>query len=237
VLYSSIVTPDNLKKGKAVGADHQISKPDLRLIVDIADRVLTDRIALNQLPSVVATTPTIADGNSVAVISTSSATIPDTVDKPTPASAVVAKSQPKSEQTVVVNNAGTREAGLPRSRPPRGINAQLWVTFYQELEGRTERLQRLTDAVQNSLPAVNEIQETARILHTIKSASAVVPLVAVRDITHEIESQLEPARSNPAAWPVQLLTKYCGWLRDILDETEGLDAVLEPSYARKAVLM
>jgi len=39
ILYSSILTPDNRKKGEAVGADAQITKPDLKEVVAIADRV------------------------------------------------------------------------------------------------------------------------------------------------------------------------------------------------------
>lgn len=37
VLYSSIATPDNQKKGAAVGADAQITKPELSRVVEIAD--------------------------------------------------------------------------------------------------------------------------------------------------------------------------------------------------------
>ncbi|HTN76094.1 MAG TPA: chemotaxis protein CheW, partial [Pirellulaceae bacterium] len=40
LLYSSIVTPDNHKKGVAVGADAQISKPELAKVVELADRLI-----------------------------------------------------------------------------------------------------------------------------------------------------------------------------------------------------
>lgn len=39
VLYSSILTPDNLKKGRAVGADAQVTKPELARLVELADEL------------------------------------------------------------------------------------------------------------------------------------------------------------------------------------------------------
>ena len=38
LLYSSIVSPDNHKKGRAVGADAQISKPDLAKVVELVTK-------------------------------------------------------------------------------------------------------------------------------------------------------------------------------------------------------
>ena len=38
VLYSSILTPSNRKKGEAVGADAQITKPELHRVVELADK-------------------------------------------------------------------------------------------------------------------------------------------------------------------------------------------------------
>ncbi len=45
VLYSSILTPDNLKKGKAVGADAQITKPELSKVVELADEYAAKRVS------------------------------------------------------------------------------------------------------------------------------------------------------------------------------------------------
>ena len=41
LLYSSIVTPDNQKKGEAVGADAQVSKPELGKVVQLADELIS----------------------------------------------------------------------------------------------------------------------------------------------------------------------------------------------------
>ncbi|MBL8762606.1 MAG: chemotaxis protein CheV [Phycisphaerae bacterium] len=43
VLFSSLITPDNLKKGRQVGADAQVSKPELAEMVRLVDRVVTGR--------------------------------------------------------------------------------------------------------------------------------------------------------------------------------------------------
>ena len=44
-LYSSILTPDNYKKGESVGADAQITKPELARIVELADEFTMGRSA------------------------------------------------------------------------------------------------------------------------------------------------------------------------------------------------
>lgn len=41
LLFSSILTPDNHKKGQAVGADAQITKPELGRVVELADELLS----------------------------------------------------------------------------------------------------------------------------------------------------------------------------------------------------
>src|SRR5262249_50446941 len=42
LLYSSILTPDNIKKGKSVRADAQITKPELHRVVEMADRLIEE---------------------------------------------------------------------------------------------------------------------------------------------------------------------------------------------------
>lgn len=41
LLYSSIITPENRQKGLAVGADAQVSKPELQEVVRLADELIT----------------------------------------------------------------------------------------------------------------------------------------------------------------------------------------------------
>lgn len=50
VLFSSLVSPDNLKKGQQVGADVQIPKPELQELVLLVDRVVSGRQARADTP-------------------------------------------------------------------------------------------------------------------------------------------------------------------------------------------
>jgi hypothetical protein len=43
VLYSSIASRDNEKKGQQVGATAQVSKPDYSTLINTLDRCLTDK--------------------------------------------------------------------------------------------------------------------------------------------------------------------------------------------------
>ena len=42
LLYSSIITPENRKKGNAVGADAQVAKPELSKVVQLADELISN---------------------------------------------------------------------------------------------------------------------------------------------------------------------------------------------------
>jgi two-component system chemotaxis response regulator CheV len=42
LLYSSIITPENRKKGAAVGADAQVAKPELAKVVQLADELISN---------------------------------------------------------------------------------------------------------------------------------------------------------------------------------------------------
>jgi two-component system chemotaxis response regulator CheV len=44
VLFSSLISDDNRKKGQQVGADVQVSKPELRETVMLVDKVVSGRI-------------------------------------------------------------------------------------------------------------------------------------------------------------------------------------------------
>ena len=45
LLFSSILTPDNHKKGAAVGADQQITKPEIQSVVEYADKLIESRLS------------------------------------------------------------------------------------------------------------------------------------------------------------------------------------------------
>ncbi|MBL8827598.1 MAG: chemotaxis protein CheW [Planctomycetaceae bacterium] len=48
LLYSSIVTPDNYKKGQSVKADAQVAKPDLSKVVELVDELIGKSWTANQ---------------------------------------------------------------------------------------------------------------------------------------------------------------------------------------------
>ena len=41
ILFSSLISQDNLKKGQQVGADMQVAKPELAEMVRLVDRAVT----------------------------------------------------------------------------------------------------------------------------------------------------------------------------------------------------
>ena len=56
LLYSSILTPDNAKKGKAVAADAQIAKPELHRVVEMADKLIFAAVEKKNASGVASTT-------------------------------------------------------------------------------------------------------------------------------------------------------------------------------------
>ena len=48
ILYSSIITAELRHKGESVGADHQISKPDMERIPEVAARLVANSPASNK---------------------------------------------------------------------------------------------------------------------------------------------------------------------------------------------
>lgn len=58
VLFSSLITDDNARKGKAVGADAQVSKPDSSGMLRIIEELLTQKN--DSTPSVATSTPPLA---------------------------------------------------------------------------------------------------------------------------------------------------------------------------------
>jgi two-component system chemotaxis response regulator CheV len=197
LLYSSIVTPDNRKKGEAVGADAQISKPELAKVVSIADNLITQAMARR-----------------------SGASQPQPISKaslqswlqPAPAPRV-----PAAEQAPTWEVEG--------DEAPSENNPRLWHTYRAELGDRSRHLHKLLTAAR-SLPIDADVaQQIFRTLHTIKSAAMVVPVNEVTRLTHLLESQLEAARAN-SAWPIESLDLYCDWLIQLADPSLNAADVL-----------
>jgi two-component system chemotaxis response regulator CheV len=77
LLYSSIITPENRKKGNAVGADAQVSKPELSRVVQLADELISNaqrQTRAGQLKEIATVVETVANESSQgAAVATSTA--------------------------------------------------------------------------------------------------------------------------------------------------------------------
>jgi two-component system chemotaxis response regulator CheV len=104
LLYSSIVTPDNFKKGKAVGADAQISKPQLHQVVQLADELITSarRTQGTDRPGPAADTP--------------EAPLPATGEKPRPTELAARAAREALSPALTTNSEMTPTAGVPAAR-------------------------------------------------------------------------------------------------------------------------
>lgn len=197
LLHSSIVTPDNLKKGQAVGADAQVSKPEMSRVVEFADKFLS--AARSEKP--ISARSQIAAA-AVPVENASNAKTPAAPPK----AAIVHAPEPAAKGPLSKSGSGS---GNGVAKNP------LWATFMNEvsdrLPGLDQSLQQLAVNPEDTA-AANEI---LRLLHTVKSAASIVPVNEVATITHELESVLEKNREQPQVWPLERLVEYHDWLSDL----------------------
>jgi HPt (histidine-containing phosphotransfer) domain-containing protein len=164
-LYSSIVTPDNQKKGKAVGANAQISKPELHRIVEWADRLILESKA--------------------------------------------SQNKPKAMKPVLPT---TNTARVPSPQHSEICDSTLWQTFRHELSDNVGRLRGLLET-NHSGPASAEVcNQVFRIVHSIKSAAAVLPQSVIGELAQQIEDLLEPARKSGQNMPWKSLQIFTDWL-------------------------
>ena len=227
LLYSSIVTPDNHKKGTAVGADAQVSKPELKEVVRLADELITGAQREGRaaaLREVTASAQSQA-GSATEKPAAGQAKEPQpTVPEPAPGSAEQ-RLMPAEASTMVPEQAETYDptpqpieplppkGGVPA---PDGVNAHLWRTFYNELHGRAVDLRETLGRSREGDHGDDLIRAIARTLHTIKSASMVIPLDPVTRCTHLTEELLETARADRDKWPQESLERYLAWLATLL---------------------
>ncbi|MFI4873846.1 MAG: chemotaxis protein CheW [Blastopirellula sp. JB062] len=165
LLYSSIVTPDNAKKGEAVGADAQISKPELHRVVAIADDLILNR----------------------------SSAAPSPAPQPPPQAVRVETAPPST-------NATTNDAIAPPSN--------LLETFRVELGDRTDELRDWL------AQETHDRRALLRTLHSIKSASQVVPVHEVSHAVHRMEEVAQNDKLEIAA-VIAPLSWLADWLHDL----------------------
>jgi len=211
LLYSSIVTPDNRKKGNAVGADAQVSKPELTEVVRLADELISTAQRENRAAAL------------REVTSAAQTPVEPTPPEPSAGPPAFTPDEPQAE---------TQEAGAePYGEVPcpRGVDEKLWRTFQHELIERTTHLRELLDRSRQGDHGDELFREIARTLHTIKSASMVIPLDQVTRCTHLTEGLMEVARIDRHRWPQAGLEKYLAWLNTLLSPPEDIDVALAAS--------
>lgn len=241
LLYSSIVTPDNVKKGEAVGANMQISKPELNKIVEIADGLIANfrqggvptPDATSQPVSALKTNPV---PEAVQPVQANVAAAAEVAVPITPKPPVATKPAPVAA-TATVAAAPAAKAERPRAaspaRVPKGVNPQLWQTFVTELCDHVANLNRqLNDAASGVSFTDDETKEFFRTLHTIKSASMVIPCDPITHATHAIEDLLSPLRRTPAQWPQATLSNYVQWLEAVTSPLSDVNDALKSEQFR-----
>ncbi len=240
LLYSSIVTPDNHKKGKMVGADAQISKPELSRVVELADKLISEyqqSCRASDLQTVTQAAQSVADQTEspleakaefkeVTPVAEEAPSVPETPqvqDVPTPV-------QPTSEIDVDIFENQTVD------QTPDGISPSLWSTFLRELKNHAMRLNQLFNCLGTESQDKDLPREILRTLHTIKSASMVVPLDPVTRCTHLAESLVQAATTNPELWQSEGLAEYLSWLESINDSATDIETTLAAAVELETLL-
>ena len=220
LLYSSIVTPDNFKKGAAVGADSQISKPELPKVVELADSLISKARAAN------GHAPT-ADERPAAV----------SAEQPSPPEPTPAKSDssppPADKAPAQTEPPAAKAQPAPTVAVP---NTALWQTFREELANHVAFLAPVVQSLAHADDRAEGINQIFRTLHTIKGASMLVPVEEVTRTTHLIESLLEPARTDATWWPQEGLDRYLKWLEALLGPESEAGRVLAVAGELEATL-
>lgn len=314
LLYSSIITPDNRKKGNAVGADAQVSKPELTKVVQLVDELIAASKKLQGSggqglagrSSSAAPERSASGGASSSAGETSSDSASHSANPAGGKGAPVGEanpsrpasqtpSDPPSNDVHVSGSSGgsaasqlagdamsaaalaaleselasptepggassvggsTRAAGnrdsaaspgdstcsTSQTEPsslasnPTPINSKLWGTFLRELLDRLGPLQECFREIQAGSRHEELLHELARTLHTIKSASMVVPVDAVTRCTHLVESLLEAARQSSRPWPQEAFRRYVEWLDALATQTDDPQAILAQGHALETEL-
>lgn len=235
LLYSSIITPDNHKKGMAVGADAQVAKPELTEVVRLADELISTAQRDNRAATLRAATE-IAQTEAHRLEGQASPTTPQPAKEPaaTP-TAPPPTIEPQSVEAPPVETPSPEppahdvqiQGGNGDVPPPTGVPAKIWQTFHKELQGRIATLQATFERSRAGDRGVDVFREVARTLHTIKSAAMVIPLDQVTRCTHLTESLMETARDDREQWPQAGLDRYLAWLQSLVSPPEGnIDAAM-----------
>lgn len=201
LLYSSVISSDNQKKGEAVGADAQIAKPDLHKIVGLADELIAK-----------------VGGKTTASFASSEPTNNETQ----PADANEESEESKSAHMEIPKTENKQEA--KEATPPTPL---LMVTFRQELAERAAHLRTLLTKIEAGEKTDDLANDMMRTMHNIKSASMVLPVKEVSSTTHLLETRLELWRDNHSDWPNEIVLDYIEWLEALSESNVDFSTTLE----------
>ncbi len=265
LLYSSIITPENRKKGESVGADEQIAKPDLCRVVQLADELIAKTRMTSEVATQVESDAGLGGPASRASDDKSgepSASLPSKdafseggdsgvnaetnpsfaeppslpTDHPTAEGEPILAAQtsppphPSGETSLITEcprqSSASGQLVLPANDPedvpvPPGKNRQLWQTFVKELQERCRTLNGLIRPLDVQSPGFDRLIDLARVLHTIKSASMVVPVEEVTRCTHDVEELVVRLQQSAGSVPKQALERYVGWLELLVSPPDG----------------
>ena len=249
LLYSSIITPENRNKGNAVGADAQVSKPELTKVVQLADELISNAQRETRASEIREVAEVV---QAVSKESVNAATSSSCVDRPPVAqnSAPAQPPQPRSstpETVLPTNDPSSSTAGPPvdnrKPEPftapavepftpadallqseapgPANVDQKLWNVFHRELTGHVAHLQSILEQVQATGFTPDLLRDAARTLHTVKSAAMVIPIDEVTRSTHMVESLLELAGDEKDCRR-ESLRRYLSWLQDVVSPSVDL---------------
>lgn len=230
LLYSSIVTADNTKKGKAVGADAQIAKTELHQIVEWADK-LTGQASPRSNPSLQPSGPQ-AVPSGPASIPAKPAVAPAAQPAPIPTMSMRSVAPVSSPSSPAAN----RHVEPCRvESPDEPVDASLWRSFRAEMG---DRVQALNDGIerQGKSDPVDVATQFYRVVHSIKSAASVIPLPELVAAAHQLEDRLGQARSKQCDVPWDWVSEFADWLARLMgsdDPSQFMAANPGPSGAAR----
>ena len=226
LLYSSIVTPDNHKKGLAVGADAQVSKPELNEVVRLADELISTAKREHRAAALREVTQSAKQTETAVVTEPKAAASaqPEPVQSSPAPAASTASAVVSSSPVEAISEPGLPVDEIPA---PQGVDTRLWHTFRHELTGRVAEIRQLIDRSRSGDFGDDVFRGFGRTLHTIKSAAMVIPLDPVTRCTHLVESLVERAQGDHAKWPQDDLENYMHWLESLLSPPATIDAALD----------
>ncbi|MGY8770541.1 MAG: chemotaxis protein CheW [Pirellulales bacterium] len=228
-LYSSIVSPDNHKKGIAVGADAQLSKPEIDKTIEMADQLITkvwiNGTTASQLKPVEIEAPSVSQPVDVEQAPTPSATVIEE-NVLAPESESIEELQRAVEVPNVAKPAMTKVASQSDSTMDQ-TEPDILAIYRQELYGRSLAMQEvLTQLLSDGASENYDSNSLLRILHSIKSASQVIPLSEAVDVTHLMEELVQSPDQVTDSHFINKVEMYASWIDDLADLDNDLKAVL-----------